>query len=241
MNNNTPLTWMAIQTVVLIVPWVISFFFKPYFQEKGKNLAIIEDIDKITKIIENIKQDLSAQNDILKNKLSLQTEHKINIRAAERDALFDYFKSTMKLKLTLRLFSFSTYDENNYNDLELINQIFEGFFLEMASNHAIVSLYNSSDPIANINLDLTYLFDEMRSLIIQAKKDIVAEYNLYKTNYPVTISKNIQPYKEMEENVSNLVRKYNTLKSDRDRKMFAFTNSLIEEIRKRLKELENIA
>jgi hypothetical protein len=69
---------MELQTVNLMLNIVIigvtvyMAFIKSYFKEKGKNLATIEDIGEITKIVENVKIHFNIEIEGLKSTLQKQ-------------------------------------------------------------------------------------------------------------------------------------------------------------------------
>lgn len=74
---------------------VINKFWGQYFSKKGENVAMIEDIGKITKIVEEIKADLSRDTEILKAEMSLRTQHILGLKLAEREAILDFqYKAT---------------------------------------------------------------------------------------------------------------------------------------------------
>lgn len=66
--------------IIIILLLGYLAFFKSYLQEKGKNLAKKEDIEKITSIIEEIK-----------SQLYFTTHSKLTLIAEERAAIVDYF------------------------------------------------------------------------------------------------------------------------------------------------------
>jgi len=89
---------IALQTVGFIFI-CFKLYAKSYSTEKGKNLATKEDIGEITKIIESIKTDLAIKTEELKSELSFKSEHLIHLRAAEREAITNYYKATWALVL----------------------------------------------------------------------------------------------------------------------------------------------
>lgn len=103
----------------LIVFYIIKNFWPKYFETKATNQATKEDIGEITKIIENVKSDLSKQNELLKAQLSLTNQHKLNIKSAEREAIFDFNKQKSAWIYSLYRFSFYKYHLENYKEISL--------------------------------------------------------------------------------------------------------------------------
>ena len=56
------------------IPLLIKSFLSPYLQEKGKNLATKEDIESITKKVENIKAEIEKYQSIFQAKYQLKFE-----------------------------------------------------------------------------------------------------------------------------------------------------------------------
>lgn len=61
---------IIINSSVLIIGFYLAFF-KSYFQEKGKNLATSEDIQRITVQVEQVKKQFNGELELLKTQLSL--------------------------------------------------------------------------------------------------------------------------------------------------------------------------
>jgi len=76
--------------ILLIIIGLYLAFFKSYFQEKGKNLATLEDIGKITKIIESVKQDNNTQLELIKTELALVSKTQLVIYDDERKAIIEF-------------------------------------------------------------------------------------------------------------------------------------------------------
>jgi len=55
--------------ILILISGLYLIFFKSYFKEKGKNLATFEDIEVITKKVENVKEDFNIKLEGLKSEL----------------------------------------------------------------------------------------------------------------------------------------------------------------------------
>lgn len=62
------LTLILILVISIATNLVINKFFPAYFSEKGKNTATKEDIEEITKKVENVKASLSKEEKILEKR-----------------------------------------------------------------------------------------------------------------------------------------------------------------------------
>src|SRR5690554_5990316 len=96
---------MTLEIFLLISITVINLYlalFKSYFQEKGRNIATSEDLEKITLKVESVKQHFSEKNAALKSKLDLLTNLQTNYKVAERNAILEFNK---KLKIWINLLS----------------------------------------------------------------------------------------------------------------------------------------
>jgi len=79
---------------------VINKFWGQYFIKKGENVAMIEDIGKITKIVEEIKADLSRETEVLKAEMLLRAQHTLSLKLVEREAILDFqYKATHWINL----------------------------------------------------------------------------------------------------------------------------------------------
>jgi hypothetical protein len=116
-----------LEFVVVIFSLSVFYIFKnywpKYFETKATNQATKEDIGEITEIIEKIKYDLSQQNEFLKAQLSLKNQHKLNIKSAEREAIFDFNKQKSVWIYSLMRFSFFKYELENYKEVNTLTYL----------------------------------------------------------------------------------------------------------------------
>ncbi|MFC5625263.1 hypothetical protein [Algoriphagus winogradskyi] len=106
--------------ISLLILYIFKGFLPKYFEAKGANQATKEDIGEITSIVENVKYDLLEQMELLKAKTSFRNEHILNLKNAERDAIFSFNKHISAWIYFLIRFKFSQYNLNNYKDLKLV-------------------------------------------------------------------------------------------------------------------------
>ena len=79
--------------IISIILHCIQIFSKSYIQKKGENLATKEDINDITKIVEDIKHQNSSTLALLNANLSLATKGIENFEAEAFKAYFNYHQT----------------------------------------------------------------------------------------------------------------------------------------------------
>lgn len=82
---------ITVGLLVVLVQLILYFAFKnflpTFFSEKGKNLATIQDIDKITSIVESTKIVFSKDLELLKSQFQVMVNKEIGLINEERDAI----------------------------------------------------------------------------------------------------------------------------------------------------------
>lgn len=76
----------------LSIGYIQKNFLTNYMDEKGKNQAIKEDIQKITTIVEEVKSNFLSDTEILKSKLSILSNTQISLLSEERNAIIEFNK-----------------------------------------------------------------------------------------------------------------------------------------------------
>ncbi len=97
---------IVLQSIVLLGVLYLALF-KSYFKEKGKNIATLEDIGKITTSVESIKAQL---------KFAL--EAKLSFRAEEHSALVDYYSKYYRWLSALMIAHFARVEYEQIDQLD---------------------------------------------------------------------------------------------------------------------------
>jgi|GEM_PF-1609032 len=129
----------------LLIFYVFKSYFPKYFETKATNQATKEDIGEITKTVENIKSQLLQQNELLKAELSLANQHKIAIKSAEREAIFDFNKQKSVWIYSLIRFSFFKYELENYREIyreTYLEYQTKQYEYELAAAHLTLFMYD---------------------------------------------------------------------------------------------------
>lgn len=149
--------------VLILISGLYLIFFKSYFKEKGKNLATFEDIEVITKKVENVKEDFNIKLEGLKSELQKNIiEYQINL------------SELIKIR-------FKRID-NLYENLSVLNKfISENMFpLDFSpedyksTGHEFLKIYNLAVK-SSIKCDL-YITDELKQNIAEILNSVHLAY-----------------------------------------------------------------
>jgi len=115
-----------------------------HFLQKKVEVAFVEQISKIQ---EEVKAEFVKQNETIKAELSFSNQHKLNLMAIEREAVFDFNKSYGTFYQLLSDFTFvlsiniSTFKSIDFEDrISQIKNVHNAYII--ASNH-LVLFYNN--------------------------------------------------------------------------------------------------
>jgi hypothetical protein len=167
---------------------VIAFCFflaygKSYFKEKGKNVATKEDIEEITKLVEDVKHSFTKETEMLKANLQLLTNIQVGLYSEERNAIIDY---NMKYFYWLNLLKdesmiFNAIEKNE--QLDIMSKNLNDAYSEFLSCQAKFDL-----------------FIDNPELVLYAHQMSSETYKLYMPTVlfsRLTLNKNIQDIKTM--------------------------------------------
>lgn len=174
--------------------YILKNYLPKYLGAKATNQATKEDIGEITEIIENIKSDLSKQNEFLKAQLTLTNQHKLNIKSAEREAIFEFNKQKSVWIYSLIRFSFYKYDQNNFREIDRDNQLGyqeRQYNCDIATAHLVLFMHD------NEFLDLKEKL--INEIVLLHKITINTIYSIYHPFVKAEI--NFREYPADEENI----------------------------------------
>lgn len=172
---------LVIQLIVFMVGLFLLFIFKnyypKYFEAKGTNQATKEDIGEITEIVEGIKSDLLKSNEELKAQLSLANQHRLNVKSAEREAVFDYNRKLSGLLYYLVRFKLSSYNLENYEELKKEEQEFSKRQYECDIAESNLTLFMHDSEFLEIKKDLSISIIKYEEILAKAMQDIYYQYS----------------------------------------------------------------
>lgn len=137
---------VVIQSIILILSTSLLLRFRlDYRKEKDKNQATKEDIGAITKIVEDIKTNLTKETELLKAQLSFANQHKTNLKSAEREALIEFNKKSSTWHFYMTNFDLRGFTTENYKDLLLLRRELKTreYDYEIAVTHLFVFKHDS--------------------------------------------------------------------------------------------------
>jgi hypothetical protein len=166
--------------------YLFKTFWPKYFETKGANQATKEDIGEITKIVEKIKSDLSQQNELLKAQLSLTNQHKLNIKTAEREAIFDFNRQKSVWLYSLVRFSFYKYNIENYKEtIQLTYLDFQKrqYEFDLAEAHLVLLFHD--EAFFDLNKRLIEEITELNKIALQTTYDLFYVFSKAELSFAV--------------------------------------------------------
>lgn len=174
--------------ISLLVFYLGKNYLPSYFGEKGKNQATKEDIGDITKIVENIKNDLVQQNELLKAELSITNQHRLNIKSAEREALLDFNARISAWIYSVLRFTLSNYNLENYKDLKTVSLNFSNRQYECDLAEAHLVLFMHDKEFLELKKDLTISVIRLQGIVEKAMQE--SYYLLSECEFKLELVKN---------------------------------------------------
>lgn len=238
---------MAKLDIQIILEGIIVFlglyvvFIRSYFSEKGKNQATKEDIGEVTKIIENIKSSLSQQNELLKAQLSLTNQHKLDMKSAEREAIFEFNKQKSAWIYSLFRFSFFKYNLENYKEINLtvLHHQKRQYEFDLADAH--LTLFMHDTEFMELKNGLIVEVIELDKLTSSTIYDLYYSFSKAEVDLKITAGRPGEQAKiryDLNEELLSIVNRHKKMSGDQIEKVNDFENKLRELLCKRLKILE---
>jgi len=149
---------------LLIVLLLAGQFFISYltnfFNQKGKNFADKNDIGKLTKIVEDVKDKFNRENEHLKAALSILVDKKTKSYTQEQQAIISFYTAINswiweKTKISIHEYGFNDIDKLNLKIIEM----------DEAHNHT-----NICNSIMDLLVNDAELTQKAYDLIIEALK-----------------------------------------------------------------------
>jgi len=107
---------LLVGTILLILGFYIAFF-KSYYSEKGKNVALKEDIEKLTRKVESIKTEFAKEHEVLKKELERALSNEVSYREEERNALIQFHGIINEWLYSILEIGYGNYNKSNINSL----------------------------------------------------------------------------------------------------------------------------
>ncbi len=207
---------VALQIVsLLVLGWLVGGYLPKYFSKKGENLATKEDIEEITKKIENVKLDYSEKLETIKalfsSKLYIyqvryEKEFEILFKLSER--LVDLRDAALLLRPVME------YASDDETEEEAKKRKLKRYFEALQKYYRDTEIYRPFYP------------EELYKLVSELDKSIWSEVVEYKGR---------SPYDERDKDYD-----YWGKAEENSKKISESADKLIDAIRQRVKLWENI-
>lgn len=112
------MTSQIIILILQIVLIVLSTYIIYYVIEKAKNQAKIGDIDRITKIVEDVKQKYTTEHELLKTSLDLLANKQNILFSESKDNLIELFSNLNRWMWHCLNFKVHEYNQTNYMEIQ---------------------------------------------------------------------------------------------------------------------------
>jgi hypothetical protein len=172
---------IILPSLVLIAVYIggliLKSYWPKYFEAKATNQATKEDIGKITSIVESIKTDLQQKTEQLKAQISFINQHRLSVKAAEREAILDYSKRLSAYLYYLVGLSFSGYDIVTYKNLLNERAEINKKKYDYDVSQAYLGLFLNDNEFIMLQMHLNMGMIDYEALKVSALLNI---YNLYK-------------------------------------------------------------
>lgn len=172
------------QFYLLLIVCIISLIlqcFKSFFQKKGENLATKQDVEEITRIIEEVKTELVNKTEELKSKLYLQGQNRIKIKSAQFDAITNFTKQNAIHFSYLVHFPISDINERNFESFSLDYEILENIKKDKNIAEIQLELLLDISEFAELNHDLSITLIELENFIFKTIRKLKENWRRYNT------------------------------------------------------------
>lgn len=210
---------IILQILILCVGLYLAFF-KSYFSEKGKQLAIKEDIEEITDKVENIKSDFQRENDNIKAKvqhlLTLQQSH----RTEERKAIIDFYRKYNEWLYSLIEINYGAYNRGNINNLIETRHLIDKHYRITNVAQSMVKLLVKDGKIIKLSNELIIKILEFKNWmdlkLLKLQQNLESHDSLsYRFLELIKdFEKNQEAANELVEKEKTIISQYESLKKD---------------------------
>jgi len=179
MNQQTIQT--ILETFAVLLGLYLAFF-KSYFQEKGKNLATEQDIQKITILVEEAKKQFTQDIELLRNRLNLYAQNFNSIKTLERNALIEINTKYSEWLQSLMTFSLGYYSYDNFEILKSKDLYFSEKYMAFNVAEDNLHLYAHDEELMSKKKQLTVLTFKLQESVLKNITSFILNCTLYNIN-----------------------------------------------------------
>lgn len=196
--------------ILLIIIGLYLAFFKSYFQEKGKNLATLEDIGTITQNVESIKTEFIRETERLKLDIQYTNQIKYTIKTEEMKSLFDFYEKYYLWLNVLLDFYFGNFDENNKEQLKNSETIINDSYFKFLLSEAKAELLIDNEGLFKHCKEMKLKTLEFQNYVLSS----IGQFNMLMLDFEslkltVPPGERLKPYKELLEKKTAFNKAYN--------------------------------
>jgi len=172
------LTSLGQITILFLCALVLKSFWPKYFEAKGTNQATKEDIGEITSIVESIKSELLKDIEDLKGQISLVNQHKLNLKASEREAILEYSSKLNAYIYYLVELDLTIYNDQNYNELLKERIEINRKSYDFAVAEANLGLFLNDQEFIQMNMELKLSINKYERKLVETMLNITHKYKM---------------------------------------------------------------
>lgn len=215
--------------VIIIMIGLYLAFFKSYFSEHGKQLALKEHVEGLTQKVETIKSEID-----------LLTKTKFDLATNERTAILDYHSKYYDWRNSMLALYPSVINENNFDSKDQFFNDVRTKELFAQNSEERLNLFDNSQKINEIKKNTKIACMEMQhhaeSFFGKAAYEYMMFHYAKKTNPP---EKHLDMQKEHYDKVKGILEDFRKEKIELFQKLVPLENELNNYLRQQLfKEIE---
>lgn len=200
---------------------IILFFSIIYVARRVKNSATIKDLEDMTKIVEQVKDEFTKENAKINAQLSLLNQHKFSLANEKRNAILDYLDAVTN---RVRLIN----QASPYN-LDSVDKRDESFSLVETTGKRL-DLFIEGEEFLNFRTKLIEIFYEQEKICNKAIKDMHDVDSVFtKMDYQAKIDKKNEISKKFRKDNLEF---YKSTTLDKEREMYEYLRGALFEILK---------
>lgn len=198
---------IILQILAILIGFYLAFF-KSYFQEKGKNLATNEDIDKITQKVEAVKTEFQVL-----------THSRTTLNSEKRNSYLNFYDKYFIWLNTLMDTSYGNIDFYKNEEIDKFTTNLNRMYIDICSAEARMQLWNEDNKLTNLTQTLKVeTLDKFhnlckRSLLDLKEKNLkLIEHNSPPPDYRGSLQSILDEYSAKQEAYSKtLITNYKEL------------------------------
>lgn len=114
--------------IFILISAIYLAFFKSYFTEKGKSVALKEDLNSLTREVESVKLEFTREHEILKADLQRVLSNEISYRDEERNSIIQYYVVISEWLYSIDEIGYGDYNKTNIDELIILRKRIASFY-----------------------------------------------------------------------------------------------------------------